>query len=142
MDPIVVDVVVGGAAVEGVVAVAVTSILGLFVSYGLTKFQGKMLTSCVLVSILKRRFVAVVGILHVTELFSPVPEHVVGNAHAQSRPQPQIQRFHTTILLTEHFVASPQIFHDVRSPEVYVSRLQRHFIEKIVSLGESSFARK
>jgi len=91
MDPIaaVVAAVVGGG-VAGVAVVAVTSILDLFVSYVLTKVCSKMLTRCTLLSVFKCRFVAVVGILHIAEFLSPVPEHVVADAHAQPCSQPQI----------------------------------------------------
>lgn len=87
MDPIaaVVAAVVGGGAAAGV---AVTSILDLFVSYVLTKVGSKMLTRCTLLSVFKCRFVAVVGILHIAEFLSPVPEHVVADAHAQPCSQP------------------------------------------------------
>ena len=87
---VVAAVVVGGAAAAGVAVVAVTSILDLFVSYVLTKVGSKMLTRCTLLSVFKCRFVAVVGILHIAKFLSPVPEHVVADAHTQPCSQPQI----------------------------------------------------
>lgn len=57
-------------------------------------------------------FIAIVWVLHVAKLLSPIPEHVVADAHAEPGSQSQPERFNSSVFSAKDLVAIPKIMHD------------------------------
>jgi hypothetical protein len=84
-------------------------------------------------------FIAVVWVLHVAKLLSPIPEHVVADAHAEPGSQSQPERFDSSVFSAEDLVAIPKIMHYHCGTHTDIPWLQGDILQKLHCLEESLF---